>query len=178
MVKEELIITTNLVLLPLSAIQLSMYLDQKNEFVQQVGPVSREILTEQLRRAIGMKIEKLSSASPQELPWLTYWLIQAPPEGFGAGMIGFKGAPDEEGTVEVGYGMDSSFRNLGYMTEALEGLISWAFQDNRCDRIIAPDTHRSNLASNRVLEKVGMRVYHEKVDSLSWCLKKDWRNAR
>ena len=58
------------------------------------------------------------------------------------------------------------------MTEALQGMIRWAFQDPRCNRILAPDTLRSNLASNRVLEKVGMQVYQEKRVSLSWCLDK------
>ena len=173
MFQEEMITTPRLVLIPLSAVQLKMYLDQEKEFTQQVGPVSWEILTESLRRAISMKLDKINAVLPQDLPWLTYWLIQAPPEGLGVGMIGFKGAPDKEGTVEIGYGIDSSFRNLGYMSEALEGMINWAFQDNRCDRIIAPDTLRSNRASNRVLEKVGMRVYQEKRNSLSWCLERD-----
>ena len=173
MIQNEAINTTRLVLIPLSAAQLVMYLDQENELFRQVGPVSREILTESLKRAINMKLKKMTSAPPQDLLWLTYWLIQVPPEGYGAGMIGFKGVPDDNGAVEIGYGIDSSFRNMGYMTEALEGMIRWAFKDPRCERILAPDTPRSNRGSNRVLEKVGMRVYQEKRDSLSWCLDRD-----
>jgi ribosomal-protein-alanine N-acetyltransferase len=176
MIQNQVINTTRLVLIPLSAAQLVLYLEQEKEFSRQVGPVSREILTETLRRAINMKLEKLTAASLQDLPWLTYWLIRVLPEGYGAGMIGFKGVPDDNGAVEVGYGIDSSFRNMGYMTEALEGMIRWAFKDPRCERILAPDTPRSNRGSNRVLEKVGMRVYQEKRDSLSWCLERDQGN--
>lgn len=121
-----------------------------------------------------MKLEKMASVLPDDLPWYSYWLIQVPPDRFGAGMIGYKGAPDENGSVEIGYGIDAAYRNQGFMTEALEGMVRWAFQDPRCNRILAPDTLRSNLASNRVLEKVGMQVYQEKPDSLSWHLEKDW----
>ncbi len=72
----------------------------------------------------------MDQASPEkELPWITYWLIRVPPEGFGAGLIGFKGLPDQNGVVEVGYGIDPEFRNFGYTTEALGGLIQWAFDD-------------------------------------------------
>ena len=119
-----------------------------------------------------MKLEKMASALPDDQPWYTYWLIQVPLDRFGAGMIGYKGVPDENGAVEIGYGIDNAFRNQGFMSEALQGMIRWAFQDPRCNRILAPDTLRSNLASNRVLEKVGMQVYQEKRDSLSWCLDK------
>lgn len=169
----EAVFTPRLVLLPLTADQLEIYLEREMDFYCLVGPASREILTDTLKRAIGMKLERMAAAPRRDLPWLTYWLIKVPPDGFGAGMIGYKGAPDERGEVEIGYGIDSAYRNRGYMTEAVEGMISWAFRDSRCTRILAPDTLRSNLASNRVLNKVGMRVYEEKVDSLSWSLDRD-----
>ena len=169
----EAISTPRLNLIPLTVDQLVMYLERETDFYRQVCPTSREILTHPLKRAIGMKLEKMAAAPRQDLPWLTYWLIKVPLDGFGAGMIGFKGAPDDRGEVEIGYGIDSAFWNQGYMTEAVEGMIRWAFRDSRCARILAPDTLRSNLASNRVLHKVGMRVYEEKEDSVSWCLDRD-----
>ena len=173
----EAISTPRLILIPLTMDQLVMYLERETDFYCLVCPASREILTHPLKRAIGMKLEKMAAASAQDLPWLTYWLIKVPSDGFGAGMVGFKGAPDERGEVEIGYGIDSAFRNQGYTTEACQGMIHWAFRDARCNRILAPDTLRSNLASNRVLNKLGMRVYEEKADSLSWCLDKDQGSA-
>lgn len=170
---NEAISTPRLVLIPLTADQLVIYLEDELDFARLVGPASREILTERLQRAIGMKLDRIAAASGHDLPWLTYWLIKVPPQGFGAGMIGFKGAPDERGEVEIGYGIDSAFQNQGYMTEAVEGMVRWAFKDERCSRIVAPNISRSNLASNQVLKKVGMRVYEEKADSLSWSLEKD-----
>ncbi len=58
------------------------------------------------------------------------------------------------------------------MTEAAKGLIAWAFQDARCQAVIAPDTKRWNVASQHVLEKVGMRVYGETLEALDWRIDK------
>ena len=165
--------TARLELIPLNRVLLGNFLEQGDLYIQELGPASRLIITPILRKAIQMKLSKMDQASPEELPWITYWLIRVPPEGFGAGLIGFKGLPDQNGEVEVGYGIDPEFQNFGYTTEALEGLIQWAFDDPRCRRIIAPETQRSNPASNRVLEKVGMRVYAESPDAISWCLEKE-----
>lgn len=117
-----------------------------------------------------MKLEKMAGAPREDVPWMTYWLIIVTRNRFGAGMIGFKGAPDAQGVVEIGYGIAKGYQNKGYMTEAVKGIIRWAFNDSRCQRIVAPDTLRSNIASNRVLQKAGMWVYEKSADSLSWCL--------
>ena len=41
------------------------------------------------------------------------------------GGICFHGEPDENGQVEIGYGTDEEFRNKGYMTETISGLVDW-----------------------------------------------------
>lgn len=164
--------TSRIELTPLTVSQLWKYLDREEMFIKGVGPVSREILTPNLRKAIQMKLLKLDKVSLEDSAWITYWIIKVPPEGFGAGMIGFKGLPDRNGEVEIGYGIDSAYQNKGYVTEAVQEMIRWAFVDSRCRRIIAPNTPRENLASNRVLEKVGMFIYAETQDTLSWCIDK------
>jgi len=158
---------------PLSQGQLESYLESEELFTRTVNRASRTILTPVLQKAIRMKLEKMDQVSRNDIPWITYWLIKVPPDGYGAGMIGFKGIPDKTGVVEIGYGIDPLFRNKGFTTEAVITLINWAFSDPRCKRIIAPNTDRSNLASNRVLEKVGMKVYTEAPTTLSWCIEKE-----
>ena len=157
---------------PLTYSQLNMYLFQESEFNREIEPTSRAILTENLVRAIEMKLSKLLDTNLEQHPWITYWLIRVLPEGYGAGMLGFKGVPNIKGEAEIGYGIDPDFRNKGYTTKAVSRLIQWAFEDPRCSQIIAPDTQRSNLASNRVLEKVGMLVYKESEHTISWCMEK------
>jgi RimJ/RimL family protein N-acetyltransferase len=110
----------------------------------------------------------MAAVKEEDHPWLTYWIIVLDEDGFGAGMAGFKGVPDEAGEVEIGYGIDPAYQGRGYMTEAVGALIEWAFQEERCRSVIAPDTERANVASNKVLSKVGMHVYEESEDARSW----------
>ncbi|MEW6737542.1 MAG: GNAT family N-acetyltransferase [Acidobacteriota bacterium] len=67
---------------------------------------------------------------------------------------GFKGKPSLDGTVEIGYSLLAEFQGIGYGTEAVCGLISWAFQEKQVDRIIA-ETYPELISSIRVLEKNG-----------------------
>jgi RimJ/RimL family protein N-acetyltransferase len=158
--------TDRLTMTPLRIDDLRAYLDGAQELMGM--PVSRAILTDRLRRAIGMKIDKMAAVKEEDHPWLTYWIIVLDEDGFGAGMAGFKGIPNEAGEVEIGYGIDPAYQGRGYMTEAVGALIGWAFQEERCRSVIAPDTERANVASNKVLSKVGMHVYEESEDARSW----------
>ncbi len=173
MMNEFGIDTNRLILLPLSFEELQLYLEHPDELERWITfPISRGILTADLVRAIKMKIEKMSSADRAEHLWYTYWLIQIKADRFVAGMVGFKGVPSMEGEVEIGYGIDLHYRSQGFMTEAVSALITWAFRHEKCRSVIAPDTEKSNLASNRVLERVGMNVYQETETTLSWRIDK------
>jgi ribosomal-protein-alanine N-acetyltransferase len=162
--------TERMHLILLTRDELEAYLSGGKQPPSRADAISREILTETLRRAIGMKLEKLARAPSEDHPWISYWLMRLKTDGYGIGMLGFKGIPDREGQVEIGYGIDPSYQNQGLTTEAAVALIAWAFRDPRCRRIIAPDTRKDNPASNRVLQKVGMRIYQETDQALSWCL--------
>ena len=161
--------TKRLRLIPLTVDQLRRYIPAPEDLEQELGfEVSRDIVTDRLRRAFAMKLTKMERVDPSEHHWFTYWLILVKDGPYGAGLAGFKGLPDVEGKTEIGYGMDPAYRNTGYMTEAVKGLIEHAFQDPRCRTVIAPDTEKENVASNRVLEKAGMQVYNETEDAFDW----------
>lgn len=163
--------TERLRLVPLSGDQLRRYLVDPAGLEQELGlPLSRELITPPVRRAIAMKLAKMAVAPPADHPFLTYWLIVIRDGPFGAGMAGFKGAPDETGQIEIGYGIDPAFRNKGNTTEAVKALIDWAFSQPGCRSIVAPGTLKDNIASNRVLEKVGMLIVAETTDTLSWAI--------
>lgn len=72
------------------------------------------------------------------------------------GSVVFHGAPDEQGAVEVAYGIEESSQGRGYATEAVLACVEWAFAQPgvRCVRATTPVWHH---ASRRVLEKVEMR---------------------
>jgi len=82
------------------------------------------------------------------------------------GFIGFKGYPNTRGETEIGYGIDESFRNQGYMTEAITILSRWAFENPECQAITA--TSVSNPASERVLQKLKWDKIRQTDKSSDW----------
>lgn len=90
---------------------------------------------------------------PSREEWGTNWAICLQ-TGEAIGGIGFKGAPDTEGTVEIGYGIQEGFRGRGYAAEAVEGIVKWALAQMDVKRITA-QTEPDNAASQNVLLKNG-----------------------
>ena len=136
--------------------------------------VAAAAITDVVRRAIRMKLAKMAQADPAHHAWYTYWLIVAGDPPCGVGFAGFKGPPDVVGRydgigeVEIGYGLAPEYEGRGVMTEAVRALIAWAFESPACQAVIAPHVLRTNPASSRVLEKVGMTVYDETDEAISW----------
>ncbi len=130
--------------------------------------VSRALVTDRVRRAIGMKLSKMAAAQESLHAWHTYWMIVISDSPFGAGLAGFKGFPDKHGEAEIGYGMDPAYQGKGYMVEAAKALIAWAFREPECRTVVARGVMRSNTASQKVLAKAGMVVYEETEDTLSY----------
>jgi [ribosomal protein S5]-alanine N-acetyltransferase len=59
-------------------------------------------------------------------------------------------------TFELGYIFNPIFQNKGYGTESSKALIKYSFANNDIHRIIA-NCNPENIASWRLLEKIGMR---------------------
>ena len=130
-----------------------------------------DLLGEPVPRAIGMKLAKIETVPEDHHPWYTYWLLIVNRLACGAGLVGFKGEPDTQGAVEIGYGIVSAFRNQGHATEAVQALVAWAFQDPAC-RTIWADVSKDNVASNKVLAKAGMEMFKETDEVHCWRIEK------
>ena len=74
-------------------------------------------------------------------------------DGLAIGGVGCKGAPDEAGRVEIGYGLAESARGQGYATEAVLGLIDW-LRDQGVREVIA-ECDPDNAPSIAVLRRCG-----------------------
>ena len=132
--------------------------------------MKRDFITERVQRAIRMKVEKMRKVDEFQHVWFTYWLIIVREENISAGMLGFKGYPDAEGSTEIGYGIDPAYQNKGYMSEAVQALIGWAFAHPFCKTITA--TEVENPASKRLLEKLGAVQVDDNDKSTSWEIRK------
>lgn len=159
--------TPRLRLVPLSERQLGLCLHNLPAFELDLGfPFAREVVDTAVLRALGMKLKKMKLADPSTHEWYTYWLIVLKGERVGAGLVGFKGFPDEAGATEIGYGISPRFQNQGYMTEAARSLVDWAFTHPFCRTVTA--TTVKNPASNHLLEKLGAQLVERNGKSASW----------
>lgn len=166
---DKMIKTQRLDLIPLSRAQLRLYLDDPAQLEAELGfQVSHPLITDVVKRAISMKLEKMSKADPAQLDWYTYWLIVLRDLPFGVGLIGFKGIPNEQGEAEIGYGIDPLQQGQGVASEAAQAMIQWAFQNADCRWVTALRVLRTNLASQHVLQKCGMVLFAEDGETLSF----------
>jgi RimJ/RimL family protein N-acetyltransferase len=101
--------------------------------------------------------ELTAAAAAQKRPlgaFGTYQLIRRA-DGHVIGDVGFMGPPDATGAISVGCAVAEDARGQGYATEALTVLLDWARGQTGLTCVLA-DTTRSNLASQRLLERVGL----------------------
>ncbi|MDT9697097.1 GNAT family N-acetyltransferase [Streptomyces sp. P17] len=70
------------------------------------------------------------------------------------GALGFHGAPDEDGRVEIGYDLAETARGNGYATEALRALAGWALARDDVRTLLATIDH-DNRASQAVVTRAG-----------------------
>lgn len=169
----RMIRTLQLHLQALTFAELEQYTLAQADLARGLGlRLTAALRTDAVERALRTKLDKMRQAPVAEHPWYTYWLMVIEEERFGAGLIGFKGSPDAEGRVEIGYGTDPAMRSRGYTTEAARALIGWAFADPRCTTITASHVLKENISSIRVLEKVGMQLLEEDENTLSWIMRR------
>lgn len=107
----------------------------------------------EMKKAYGEMVETMHKLPGRE-EWGAEWKIELNGEGVVIGGIGFKGAPDEKGNVEVGYGIDEAYRRRGYATEAVGGLVRWATTQEGV-RCVNAQTEEDNKVSQKVLQKNG-----------------------
>jgi [ribosomal protein S5]-alanine N-acetyltransferase len=88
-------------------------------------------------------------------PWNMYYMVLATPRTV-IGTCGFKGPPDPNGCVEVGYSVVREFRGCGLATEAVQKLIRTAFDAGASE--VAAETYPLLTPSVRVMQKCGMAL--------------------
>ncbi|MGI5323507.1 GNAT family N-acetyltransferase [Actinomadura nitritigenes] len=85
--------------------------------------------------------------------------IRVRADGRAIGGAGFHRAPDDGGSVTIGYGLVEAARGHGYAAEALRELLRFARAGGAAR--VTGDTDRGNVASQRVMAAAGMRLVAE-----------------
>ncbi len=118
-----------------------------------------------------LRAELTLAAAAQERPlggFGTYQVVcRADDEVIGD--VGFMGPPDATGAVNVGCAITAGARGQGFATEALSAVLEWARAQSGLTCVLA-DTTRSNIASQRLLERVGLHRVGEDGELLYYML--------
>ncbi|MDT2048518.1 GNAT family N-acetyltransferase [Bacillus sp. 1780r2a1] len=83
------------------------------------------------------------------------------------GDMGFKGGPNEEGAINIGYSIVPDQRGKGYASEMGKALVQWGLSQPEVKKVLAtcsPD----NQPSIKVLQKIGLQFSVEKNGKLYW----------
>jgi RimJ/RimL family protein N-acetyltransferase len=121
---------------------------------------------QQVNQAIAFAIKQIEG-NPEAYLWHTFWQLVHKQENRIIGEFDFHDAPNEIGEVEFGFMILPEYRNQGYITEATRSLIDWALQQDGVSALVA-ETEKRNQASQRVLEKLGARIFEETESAYLW----------
>jgi len=105
-----------------------------------------------LRDVLGY-IYGLYKEHPEWEGWLAWYAVRIDNDDpVLCGSVGFKGPPDEQGIVEIGYSVLPEFQGHGLATEMVAAIVKWAKRQPQVKRVEA-ETNIDNKPSIRVLEK-------------------------
>lgn len=111
----------------------------------------------ELYESTAMRVALEQMQDPAEHGWsIWYLLTKTNLPASVVGICGFKGKPDQAGSVEIAYSVLSQFRARGYATEAVARLVIWAFSHQNVVEVTA-ETLPYLRQSIRVMEKNGLK---------------------
>lgn len=98
----------------------------------------------------------------------SFWFLIRKSDRIVVGSADFKGTPNKNGEVEIGYGLGKQFEHNGYMTEAVRAMCKWAMEQKAVTHVIA-ETDIDGFASQHILERCGFTQY-KSGETLWWRL--------
>jgi len=122
------------------------------------------------REVLNRRIARTSWA--KEGDWLAAAVVERE-SGVTVGDVALFWVSERDRTAEIGFIFDPRHQGKGFATEAARALVDWAFGTAGMHRVIGR-TEARNIASNRVLEKLGLRLEANFVEN-EW-VKGEWQS--
>ena len=146
--------TERLELIPLLPGQLRLWvedmpsLERELKCSYQAEPMEGEFL-----KIVKGQLE-ITEHNPDDYLWHSFWLIIRKNDRTVVGSADFKGIPNAEQEVEIGYGLGNDFQHKGYMMETVQAMCEWALEQKNVSHIVA-ETEIAGFASQRILQRCG-----------------------
>ena len=165
--------TKRLILKPLTYEQLLKYIkcDNSLETELNLNETSRTISPE-LKEAFEQTILPNVADETKNYLYSKLWTAISKDENKMVGDLCIVGEPNTEGEIEIGYGTYEEFQNKGFMTEIVNGIITWTKTQPIVKSIIA-STDKTNTASFKVLENNNFIKISETETLFNWKLELD-----
>ena len=164
-----MISTPRLHIIPLSYDQLLTYLQANDLLETELGfkKTGRNISKDVKEMVESFTLPKIKESSATDFIFYTFWIVVEKSSRVIVAELGFKGPPNGEGAVEIGYGTMPGYEGKGYMTEAVAGMIEWAKERKDLNMIMA-SIDENNIASIRIVQKNNFKPLGKKEDLLWW----------
>jgi RimJ/RimL family protein N-acetyltransferase len=81
------------------------------------------------------------------------------------GSAGFHNLPDENGMIEIGFGVDPAFQNKGYGKQILHGMWGWVVNEPGV-KTLRYTVSPSNLISKQIIQKLEFKLVGEQMDDI------------
>ncbi|ULQ58646.1 GNAT family N-acetyltransferase [Brucepastera parasyntrophica] len=95
------------------------------------------------------------------------WLITEKKDNQIIGSAGYIGEPDNDGNIEIGFGIIPSKRGKGFCTEAVKALLTWGLRQDEVACITAR-CDKSNMVSRRTIIKLGFEYTGDEDNVMNW----------
>jgi [ribosomal protein S5]-alanine N-acetyltransferase len=147
--------TAHLSLIPYSSDQLLALIEGNDRFEERFGlPAADGLRDLYVSDAVSPAWLAQLRASSGADPWVHGFAVVHRQSGSVIGSVGFKGPPNEDAVVEIGYGIVPAFQGRGYATEAAEAVVAFAFDSGQV-RLVRAHTLPTPNASTWLLAKCG-----------------------
>ena len=166
---QPIVKTNRLTMFPLTGRQLVVYLQADNVLERQLGlHITNRNMSPTVKEHVEASIlPTIALASETDYVFHTFWIIIANSCNTIVAEMGFKGGPDGQGQVELGYGTMPGYEGNGYMTEAVAGILRWA-EDRQDVNAVLLSIDRANKASLRIAAANHFECYAEENNMLWW----------
>ena len=141
---------------------VTLYEDPENQSIYEGKPYSnpyRQLMDD--KGPLAWRVPQ-AKENPELNRWFVRWIVLRS-TGEIIGSTSFHGAPDTVGMIEIGLGIQESFRNQGFAKETLLGMWHWALVDSQVT-VLRYTVSVANAPSIHVIESFGFHYRGMQID--------------